>query len=282
MKAPLILLVLICSVLAGNAANSFTEDAAQVQQALQVLNNYRKSAGLKPVKLNAALSKGCFNHARYVAMNKDNPVATAMSPHYENDTLPFATPDGKEAGLSSCMAYTGPVYSVSEFMNTYYHRMPLIDPNTTEVGIGYYTNEEYTVCCVDMRSSWQWNNDTIAVVVYPPVNGANVPLDFQAERPNPIPDTIEEPGFPITIQIFGRRQITQAKALLKDDKGHTVTCVLSTPEAPLTSFPQDDNVCIIPVNPLEAGTTYTVYYSCRLDGKVFTKQWKFTTEAMEG
>lgn len=281
MRTPTICLLLFCFNTYA-AETPFKQDPAQLQQALQILNNYRHNAGLKPVTLNADLSDACFKHSRYVAMNKENPIAQSMSPHYENDTLPFATQQGKEAGLASCMAYTEPVNSITEFMSTYYHRMPLIDPNTTEVGIGYYTYDGYTVCCVDMRSKWQWNNDTLSMVVYPPVNGTNVPLYFQDERPNPIPDTIDNAGFPITVQIFGRQQITQVKAVLKDDKGKVLNCVLSTPEEPLTSFPQYNDVCIIPIQPLAAGTTYTIYYTCLLNGKAFRRQWKFSTEAVDG
>lgn len=280
MRTLTLCLLLVC-INTYAAETTFKQDTAQINQALRVLNQFRKSTGLKPVKLNAELSRGCFNHARYVAMNKDNEIVQQMSPHYENDLMPYATPDGKSAGLESCIAYTEPVNSMNEFMNTFYHRMPLIDPNTTDVGIGYYTNGNYTVCCVDMRSAWQWNNDTVNLVVYPPVNGTNIPTDFLAERPNPIPDTIEQPGFPITIQIFGRQQITEVKAVLKDQKGQAVSCVLSTPELPLTSFPQDDMVCIIPVNLLTPGTSYTVYFNCLLNGVPFRKQWKFSTQAVE-
>ncbi len=251
---------------------------SELIQALEVLNIYRANAGLKPVILNEALSRGCFAHSRYAVKNRSNTEVQGMSGHYEIDSLPYATPQGKKAGLSSCMAYVNAPYAMEQFMNSFYHRMPLIDPNSTEVGIGYYSEEGYTVCCVDMRNEWQWNHDTVnKVVVYPESDALDIPLSFQREYPNPIPDSITAPGFPITVQFHRLYGLKDVKVKMMDMGGKAVPFILSTPQAPLTSFPQSNMVCIIPVNQLKYNQTYTVDFSCIIEGKPFRKKWKFNT-----
>lgn len=278
------LLAIVCTILtlttSAETGTTFSMIDPDIVKALATLNKYRTNAGLKPVKLNEELSRGCFAHSRYVVKNKSNPATAGLSGHYEIDSLPYATIQGKKAGRSSCIAYVNPQYAIDQFMNTFYHRMPLIDPNTTEVGIGYYKEDYYTVCCVDMRGEWKWNNDTATkVVVYPEPDALDITTGFQNELPNPLPDTVDDAGYPITIQFFRDYggSIRNVKAKLTDKEGRVVLCILSTPEHPLTSFPQNNIVCIIPVNRLQYSKTYTVDFSCMVGGKPFRKKWSFYT-----
>jgi hypothetical protein len=274
----LLALLILCMYCSAGTVTPFNANDKEIAQALKSLNDYRARAGLKPVKLSIELSKGCYNHALYAVKNRGKAAVAGLSVHYEIDTLPFATRDGNLAGRSSCIAYVHPEEAIAQFMNTFYHRMPLIDPGTTEVGIGYYTEDYSTVCCVDMRNAWKWNNDTGAhVVIFPEEHGFDTPRDFQKEYPNPIPDSISWPGFPVTIQFFRMSGLKNAQAKFTDNKGHTIDCLLSTPDNPLTDFPQWNTVCIIPKNRLEYNTTYTVDFSCIIDGKPFKKKWDFYT-----
>ncbi len=262
----------------AQADTKFSKTDPEVIQALNVLNTYRANAGLKPVLLNETLSRACFAHSRYVVKNRNHPNTQAMSGHYEIDSLPYATPQGKRAGLSSCIAYVNAPYAIEQFMNSFYHRLPLLDPNTSEAGIGYYSDGFSTVCCVDMINERKWDHDTLnKVVVYPESGALDIPLSFQMESPNPIPDSISSPGFPVTIQFFRQYGLREVKVKMTNKGGQPVPFILSTPEAPLTSFPQYNLVCIIPVNRLKYNETYTVDFYCLIGGKSFHKKWHFNT-----
>jgi hypothetical protein len=267
----------ICSAFA-QAGTAFSLSDTEIVKAFELLNTFRKNAGLKPVKLNEELSRACYAHSRYLVKNRTHPAVKGLSAHYEVDSLRYATLQGKGAGMKSCIAYVNPAYAMEQFMNTFYHRMPLIDPNITEVGIGYYQEDYYTVCCVDMQSKYVWYNDTTTkVVVYPEPEALDITLSFQRESPNPIPDTVYSPGYPITIEFIRQHGIKEVKVKLTDKDGRALPCILSTPENPLSSFPQYNEVCIIPVKRLNYNQYYTVDFSCTVGGKPFKKKWSFYT-----
>lgn len=271
---------LLCSIFNAftQAETTFSLSDPEIVKAFELLNTYRKNAGLKPVKLNEELSRACYAHSRYLVKNRTHPAVKGLSAHYEVDSLRYATPQGKGAGMKSCIAYVNPPYAMEQFMNTFYHRMPLIDPNITEVGIGYYKEDYYTVCCVDMQSKYVWYNDTAAkVVVYPEPEALDITLSFQRESPNPIPDTVYSPGYPVTIEFIRQSGIKDVKVKLTDKEGRELKCILSTPEHPLTTFPQYNEVCIIPVKRLNYNQYYTVDFSCTIAGKPFKKKWSFYT-----
>lgn len=273
------LLTLVSLDVYCETGTTFSMNDPEIIKAFELLNMYRKNAGLKPVKLNEELSRACYAHARYVVKNqtqKNN--ENLLNVHYEIDSLPYATPQGKKAGMRSCIAFVKPAYAIQQFMNTFYHRMPLLNPNIAEAGIGYYTEGYYTVCCVDMQSKYVWYNDTsTSVVVYPEPEALDITLYFQMEAPNPIPSHITTPGYPITIAFFRQPDIKNVKVKVTDKKGNPVECILSTPENPLTNFPQYHEVCIIPVNRLKYNERYTVDFSCTLGEKTFNKKWSFYT-----
>ncbi|MCW5909217.1 MAG: CAP domain-containing protein [Chitinophagales bacterium] len=273
-----LLLVAISTNLYSETGTSFSISDPEITRAFELLNTYRKNAGLKPVILNEELSLACFAHSRYVVKNKSHSATQGLSAHYEVDSLPYATPQGKKAGMKSCIAYVKPPYAVEQCMNTFYHRMPLIDPKITEVGIGYYTEGYSTVCCIDMQSKYVWYNDTTTkVVVYPEPEALDITLAFQMEQPNPIPRNVTSPGYPITIEFIRQYNIKNVKVKVTDKKGNELECILSTPEKPLTTFPQGNEVCIIPVNRLKYNERYTVDFSCTVNGVPFTKKWSFYT-----
>jgi uncharacterized protein YkwD len=107
---------------------------------LRQLNDVRRSAGLEVVELDAKLSKGCQQHARYVSMNFGKPALQGLGIHEENTSLPGATPEGKAAGKGSVIAtLADPVDSIDGWIATLYHRIPLLDPKLKRVGYGQST-----------------------------------------------------------------------------------------------------------------------------------------------
>src|SRR5262249_31142347 len=102
------------------------------------VNALRKAAGLRPVRLDAELSRGCQLHARYLARNARHPAAQGMGVHQEDSSLSGATPEGTRAAKSAVMAVLlAPQTCVEGWMATLYHRIPLLAPNLERIGFGH-------------------------------------------------------------------------------------------------------------------------------------------------
>ena len=90
-------------------------------------------------------------------------------------------------------------------------------------------------------------------------------------------DAPRKAGYPITLLFPFRTKIAGVEAELSDSAGGKVEFHLSDPERPATSFPQQNTVCLIPVRPLAANTTYKVSIKANADGSVVRKSWSFVT-----
>jgi hypothetical protein len=255
----------------------------EVKQMLLVLNAARKECALREVTLAADLSVGCANHAKYLVLNKGNPLLEGLKGHDEYKELKGYTEDGARAGANSVIAMVGgPNVAASKTIETwlasFYHRIPLLNPSLTAVGIGYARGPTFVVACVDATSR-AGKMDTKDAVFYP-VNGQkNVPLKFSGnEHPDPIPSDYQGPvGFPITITFPKSKTITKVVVKLSDGNKTLLPYLLSTPESPATSFPQENTVCIFPKLILARASTYTVELKCTVSGEPYERTWQFTT-----
>ena len=86
-------------------------------------------------------------------------------------------------------------------------------------------------------------------VEYPTDKQTDVPLDYGAEFPNPIPNH-GGGGYAITLQFPPFDKVTGVTAKLTDATGNPVEFLLSDPEHPATSFGQYGVICLIPKQPL--------------------------------
>src|SRR5262249_55549004 len=94
-------------------------------------------AGLSPVVLDERLSRGCRLHARYVVRNLEHPKAAGLGIHDEHANLPGYTEEGARAGKRGVIAVVSdPADSLTGWMATIYHRVPLLDPSVDRIGWG--------------------------------------------------------------------------------------------------------------------------------------------------
>jgi uncharacterized protein YkwD len=113
------------------------------------LNAVREQAGLKPVHLDASLSRGCQQHAHYLALNAKLPAAQGLAVHLEDASLAGATPEGARAARASVIAIVlDPQTCIDGWMATLYHRVPLLTPDLERVGFGHARIGERKWACV--------------------------------------------------------------------------------------------------------------------------------------
>jgi hypothetical protein len=116
--------------------------------AVQLLNRYRKNCGLDPVILDPEMSRACALHASYLKTNEGQAALEGLKAHEEDSALPGYTKEGDKAGRASviCLQRLNPMESILDWMNTLYHRVPLLAPGLKKVGFG----------CVRVRDN-EWN-----------------------------------------------------------------------------------------------------------------------------
>jgi hypothetical protein len=118
-------------------------------------------------------------------------------------------------------------------------------------------------------------------VAYPADRQTDVPLDYGAEFPNPIPNH-GTGGYAITLQFPPFDKVTGVSAKLTDAKGNPVEFFLSDPEHPATSFGQFGVICLIPKQSLQPQHTYSVRIDATWKGKLGTWKWSFLTVSPRG
>lgn len=248
-------------------------------QVLEAVNVHRVRAGLGKVRHSAMLSKGCDLHALYLTKNETK----GLSGHDEDPKAPGYTDEGAKAGKRSVISPFGPqdsaLEAVESLMATLYHRVSILQPELSEIGIGWaFRREGVGILVIDVGTLGLKTDLGLFPVVYP-VNGQkDVPLDFglgSRETPNPIPGDGSGGGYPVTIQLVERRKPYEIEARLYLDQKE-VDCWLSTPADPARDdWPQPGVTALIPVRKLRAESTYTVRFKEKTTG--VEREWSFTT-----
>jgi len=246
---------------------------------LDAVNAHREKAGLGKVKLSAPLSRACDLHALYLSKNE----VKGLSGHDEDPKAAGYTEEGAKAGKRSVISpfapHESPFEAVESLMATLYHRVSLLQPELSEVGIGWaFRRDGLGHLVIDVATLGLKTDLKLYPVVYP-VNGQkDVPTDFglgARETPNPIPGDGTVGGYPITIQLVERRKPYDIEAKLYVGT-QEVDCWLSTPAAPAREdWPQPGVTSLIPVQKLKPDTTYIVKFREKTGS--LEKEWTFTT-----
>lgn len=246
------------------------QDRKLDQEALARINDYRKTAGLAPVELDATLSKGCTAHAKYLVKNDGHPSTAGLGAHEEDPKLPGYTPEGQKAGKSSDINFMPPPESVDSWMASFFHRVPILHPHLKKVGLGYAEGGKHGWVCVLDVTNGLGGGRQVPFVLYPIDKQQNVPLRFGGEVPNPIPEDTDGAGYPNTVTFPETKPVKKVEAILKDSAGKVLEVWLSSPEKPADERFQRHTVCVIAKNPFEPNTNYTITIS----GKVGGSTWR--------
>jgi hypothetical protein len=250
------------------------------QQALRLLNHYRQLAGLTPVKLDPKISAGCLEHANYMVQNEGTDAMAGLNAHTQRSNLPGASDAGaacaKAADLFIGVSDVG--VAIDGWMAGMYHRRPMLDPQLERIGIGYARLPDgmLTAALRFENSRRRDGKNGNWPVAYPADKQADVPLDYGAETPDPIPNH-GTGGYPITLEFPPFDKVTGVSAKLTDVMGNPVDSFLSDPEHPATSFGQFGMICLIPKQSLQAQHAYAVRIDATWKGKPGTWTWSFTT-----
>ncbi len=274
--------------------------ASTVQRdALMRINCYRNLMGLPVADLGSGPDSAAANHAAYMDetdeysfMEADTQAANYTgydmldrleAADYEVDLsvenpreMLAAVANGNDADAA---------HAIDNWMNTVYHRQPLVVPMLQEVGVGVRGS------FVDLITVAPWDtavNDGPGgrwVVPYPVAGQENVPTSFRsdAESPDPVAG-VDEVGSPISVTFQDEVWVDDSNHFdihlvpegcsLQTQGGDPVEVKLLEPD---NDGHLNDTVVMVPMSPLDANQTYVVEFSVLVGNLTWERSWSFTT-----
>lgn len=229
---------------------------------LRALNDFRRAAGLLPVGLSPALSRGCALHLRYIR-------ETGRVVRRERKESRFHTAEGARAGRSAFLAKApGPIRAVEGMLSLAYARVPVLNPGLEWIGACTLFRKKELLVMIDAPSDPAGQD---GLVVFPPPGlrhaARSYGLGLYRDRPSPVPRQIRNPGLPVTLIAYGdtRRTISgrnDIRAALFDPWGREVRCVRSFPARPAHPRARENHgaIVLLPAEPLRKNTTYRAVF----------------------
>jgi len=276
-----------------DAVATFPGPDAEEQLALDYLNALRVSAGLPAMAYDLSLGQAASRHASYLKANPGSPA------HQETPgALGFCGERPWDRGeywgyldsVAEVVAYEGPAEAAVEaWLETIYHRLPLVHPANTEMGYGYaggLREPGGTFNVINSGSGGDASGEP-ETVPWPYPGQTGVRTSWRGlESPDPLrlyPGTTGPVGYTISLTFTSQpSSLTLTSWTLTGSDG-------SRPGAMTFSPANDDwlkdTVALIPYQPLAPLTTYAVSLAGVVDyGQgpgPYGRSWSFATGASE-
>lgn len=244
---------------------------------LRYTNLFRIQAGLPQLRENESWSEGSRLHSMYM-------IHTNTTGHAEQPTSPHYNQLGDESGQNGNIAASGWIgapdtWAVDYWMSATFHVVPILNSRLTEAGFGVFRDANSSLkmtATMDVASRRELSDVPAAVsfpILFPQDGGQTWVLKYSLpEYPNPLtacPGFQRPTGAPIVVQIGSGDQtpnVTQSE-LLQDgapiqhcviDETRYVNGESRVQEIGRNILDEQDAVVIIPAQPLQAGSTYSV------------------------
>ena len=271
---------------AAPAATYVDLDQAAIDRqglALATVNRYRRLAGLGPVTSSTVIHQSALAHAFYTFFNGALASIRDLGIHkedasgqgYVGDNVltraqHFGYPQRSMAEVITHRA--DPAAAVSDWIDSVYHRFPLLRADLLELGYGDAYLGPMTVQVMDM--SYRETASGL-VILYPADNQVNVPAAFNGnEIPDPAPNASYPIGYPVSATFDRNAKVTITGFHLRDPSGTLLPGISLQP-----SNETENSFAFLANTPLQAGTTYSAELTYTLNGVAGHKLWHFSTAA---
>jgi hypothetical protein len=247
--------------------------AADQQPEVVNWNRFRLQHGVPPAVFAADRVEACEKHALYIGRHGGG--------HDEEVGKAGYSRDGREAGLSSCITYSGRNGAVERFLASLYHRAPLIDPDHFRLQCGG-AGQIWLLGGIDNRAVVSRHGGGRCVQRFP-APGTSFPVGtYRAEHPrHPALDQSGALGLPVTLRFLNGEVPRPVSATLRTVRGRLdigkvgeeVPCHLSYPNhnAPPGYDDLWQNVALTPLGTLK-GDNFEAEFSFA-DGTAY--RWRF-------
>ncbi|TMC45153.1 MAG: hypothetical protein E6J25_02935 [Chloroflexi bacterium] len=247
--------------------------------ALDTVNRYRRLAGLAPVTGSAVIHRAALAHAFYTFFNGTLPSIRDLGIHKEESAGQGYTGDNvltraqhfgyPQRSMAEVITHRSePAGAVGDWIDSVYHRIPLLRADLVEVGYGDAYLGPLTVQVMDMSYREVASG---RIILYPAPNQTSVPVAFNGnEIPDPAPNASYPIGYPVTAT-FDRNARVGAFHL-RDPSGADLPGISLQP-----GNETENSFAFLANVPLKPGTIYTADLTYTLNGKAGHLVWKFTT-----
>jgi hypothetical protein len=256
---------------------------AEAVIALDTENQLRLAMGLECAELVLELVSAAQNHCDYFIANEGSEECEAGSAHSEVEGCPEFTGTGvgdriraagymERGSYSECMAFSGdPERSTMQFVNSVYHRTPVLDPWMRHLGYGGGEG------CDTIDYGTGPMTESGVTAFYPYAGQIDVPTSFDGSREGPEPP---EPtsgwpsGYPVTL--YAREiEVTSHSIRVDGTEEELEHLWLAEDDETLPEYAK----VLYTAAPLEPNTTYRVVIEGTRDGEPLNFDWTFTTGA---
>ncbi|MGD8863899.1 MAG: hypothetical protein PVI30_28045, partial [Myxococcales bacterium] len=255
----------------------------------RMLNELRLASGAGCINMVPELNASAQAHCDYLAVNDGDPICRASSSHTEVPGCPGFTGEHVQArqvaaGYPQQLAYTevflsygdDPARAIPGWLVTPFHRIPMLDPWTTDMGWGGGPNCDLinfgrgTEAVADDRIS-----------IFPHDGQVDVPTSFNGlEAPMPPPPS---GGFPSSypVSIYAQGMNITEHVLTKDGDDTPIEHLWLDEDAPEVGSLRSyfDTTALLYGAPFEPLTTYRVRIAGTYAGGALDLEWTFTTGA---
>jgi hypothetical protein len=221
------------------------KDWSSICDGLEHLNRIRAGMNILPVTLNRDATHGALLHLRYCARNGENG-------HLEEEGKPGYTREGLAAGLNS-IGYQGPlgiVGAIDGHLGSLLHRMELIDPTITEIGIAVGSGRVWIHTESKRRRMWEGQGP----FVFPgPGRSWRVGI-YAGDNPDPRPKGVTKAtGLPITCAWYGDAGVRRVSAELRSAGGAVPCWRNDSAGRELVTNRSELRATLMPKDPLRSG-----------------------------
>lgn len=256
------------------------------ERALALVNEHRAAVGTHALAADARLQEAATAHAVFVVSNFSSYQETGLSVHEEDDSwdgftgVTFADRVrhfgyALSGGWEVIAFYDDPEAAMNAWMQTLYHRIPILHPNAWELGYGRARKDGLRIDVIDFANTYEHASPAPTLWPYP--EQLDVPSQWDGlENPQPpLPEGEEYPSGPVLTISFPFLANVEAQAFeLRDSEGALVPAQWLHPENDhflLSSH------ALIPVDPLGSGLRYEVTFRALVDETAFEQIWSFET-----
>jgi hypothetical protein len=255
----------------------------------------RMEAGLPMPRQDDALNAASQAHADYFALHAAQYESTGLNPHEENpaweegfsgtgigERLSFHGASGG-SGWGEVMAFTGTeAAAVHGWVDTLYHRIPFVHPNTTSWGFGIANGGtkcevmDYSLGTAVALGATNWEVAGHLGVPWPAPNATEVDTSWNgAESPQPpLPQGESYPSGPIiTLSFASGTALSLTSATLSSPVGDVPVQVQTPDNDPWLS----STWSLYAYAPLDAMSTHTVTVEGIVNAEPYEASWIFTT-----
>ncbi len=254
--------------------------------AITALNRFRKIVDIAPVAGSPVIHQSAGAHAYYTLFNGASPAIRDLGIHRESkdgqgftgeNVLTRAQHFGYPArAMAEVITHRAdPEGAVTDWIDSVFHRVPLLRADLVEVGFGDAYLRPLSVQVMDLA----YRPDgpaTGRIVLYPAPDQQDVPPQFNGnEIPDPAPNAAYPVGYPITATFDRLARVRVTDWHLRDQGRVDLAGIALTPDKP----EMENSFAFLANSPLQAGATYSMELNGTLNGTAFHRVWSFTTRS---